>query len=156
MLARIKQFFGIGGVSVELQVDETLSQSAGYVLGTVILTSKSPQQVTGIEVKLVGTITRGPVGERRTHTHECGKVTPSEAFEMTPGERKEVGFRLPIENLNTTFYQTLGNAGGMLGAIGQIGSMMDEEDHDFRVHAHVSVKGSIGTGQSQRVQIVSD
>jgi hypothetical protein len=151
---KIKQWMGIGGVKLELAVAPQCPKGAGKFGGAVKLTSKSEQQVTSIEVKLVEEWSTGRGAEKKTKTLELGKTSIDGAFTLKAGEQRQIDFVVPFELVKSS-NDRLKEKGGVLGAMGKAGAFMDSESSTYKIVADASVKGTaFGPGDSRTIQLV--
>src|SRR5262245_41083261 len=125
--AKVKGWLNIGGVTVLLwKYTEPLSRSNPVITGAVLLKTKSPKTVLGLEVKVVEEFTKtegeGEDKKTKSETTVMGSVKfPSEdegvgyPLELTPVENKEQPFTVDV-----FLTDRLQNAGGVLGGIGKM------------------------------------
>ena len=138
---KIKNKLGIGGVKVSLQTAPQVSISGGVVEGTVVLTTKSDQEVTEVEVKLVEEYTTGRGDDKKTKDIELGSVKMTDHFAIKVGETKEIPFSFPFELVKSNSDQ-LAEKGGALGALGKMGKFANNEKSEYFVEADVDVKAA--------------
>lgn len=139
MVARIRQWLGIGGVNLQLIVDTNIPKDANQIIGKVLLTSKSDQHVLGITIKIFSSHQERHNNSTTTHRHELGRVQLNENFDIKPSEMKEIPFILTCQNPEG-FLSTLRGMGGVMGALGNIVSVLD--NHRYYVEASANVKGT--------------
>lgn len=152
---KLKQGLGIGGVKPRLEIPAQVSKDAGIVNGTVFLTTKRPQQVTGIKVIMREVVTTGDtVEDRRTEEFKLGDTTSDQPFAIQPGEEKRIDFTLPFAARHTAA-ESLAREGGVLGALGQVGQAFDERRSRYYVIAQVTVEGTVlGPSVSKSISLV--
>ena len=85
-MAKVKQWFGIGGVTVDLQCENQISKQAGMVNGAVTLTSKSDLHVLTVDVSLIEEWTTGRGEDKETKDLELGKIRLGGNFDIKAGE----------------------------------------------------------------------
>ena len=101
IIAKIKQFFGIGGVDVSLSVPGQVAKASRVIDGQVTLVAKSDQHVLSIELKLMEDFSTGRGEEEETREFELGVLTMNTPFDIKAGETRTVPFRLPFEILKS-------------------------------------------------------
>ena len=156
-LQTVKQWVGIGGVKFELQCDAQypIGQGTGNVGGKLLLTSKSDQHVTKIEVKVVEEKTTGRGAEKSTREYDLGKITlPNSEFDIKAGETKSVDFSCPFKVVKS-MNDAMKDKGGALGALGKGLAMMEAEKTAYYVKVNGHVKGTaMGPSASKPIQLV--
>lgn len=141
-MGKIKQWMGIGGVKVSLRATGPLSNSGGSVTGAIQLTSKSDQQVTEVIVKVYELYSTGRGKEKRTREIDMGKATVAQNIDMKAGESKDLEFTVPY-TVSKSINDNLKEKGGMIGALGKLGSMAEAERSEYYVKASAKVKGTV-------------
>jgi hypothetical protein len=140
-MASIKQFFGIGGISVDVQCQPQVPKNAGFLQGAVTLNSKSDQHVLTLDVMLVEEFTTGRGEDKETKEFELGKVRLGGAFDMKAGQQQVINFQLPFQILKSNADE-LQEHGGALGALGSVAKFANAEKSQYFVKAECDVKGT--------------
>ncbi|MCB9235362.1 MAG: sporulation protein [Bacteroidia bacterium] len=135
---KIKNKLGIGGVKVELKVPGQVEKASGVISGTVILTTKSDQEIKEIEIKVLEEYTTGRGDDKKTKTFTLGSVKMSDVFPIKTGETKEVPFTVNFEILKSN-NDELAEKGGALGTLGKLGKFASNEKSAYFVEADVDV-----------------
>lgn len=142
---KIKQWFGIGGVKVKLQLPSTvIEKNKGQVTGSVVVTTKSNQHVNSIKVEFEETYTVGSGQDRKIQYITMGSFK-SEPFDLAAGETKTISFAFPFSH-SMSMNQKMQEKGGVLGAMGSLASMADRERSSYAVKASADVQGAIMSG----------
>jgi hypothetical protein len=137
-LDTVKGWFNIGGVAVKIRdVDPRVSRKGGRITGNAVLTTKSDKQVLKLDYKFVLRRTTGRGEEQKTKEYVLGRSGHGEPFDLKKGETKTVPFEIPYA-VDTT----LKDLGGVLGAIGKVGSFLSSEREEFFVVCNCDVKGA--------------
>jgi len=138
---KFKDKLGIGGVKVELKIPGQVSKDASTIEGTVILTTKSEQEVIDITVQVLEEFTTGRGDDSSEKEFELGEVKVPCNFTINPGETKEVSFSVPF-NLVKSNAEELSEKGGALGALGKLGKFANNEKSNYFVDAEADVKSA--------------
>jgi hypothetical protein len=148
---KIKGWFNIGGVKVKLsEVSPTVSKKGTTITGRAILTSKSDKQVLGLTYKFNLRKTTGSGEEKKVKDYVVGESRSTEPFEIKAGETKTVEFTIPY-----SIEKTLADMGGVLGAIGKVGSFLSGDKLEYTISVAASVKGAaFDTSDSMTVTVV--
>lgn len=154
-LSSIKQLVGVGGVKASLQIQNlSLPKAGGTVTGSITYTSQSPQRVEAVTVELEEKYTTGTGQQKSSRFFTLGTLTLNAGFDLAAGETKTVPFTFlytPVKSNN----DELKEHGGTLGALGKIGSFVNNEQSVYTVKVKTSVKGSlIGGGAEMKVSLV--
>ncbi len=99
MIERVKQWLGIEGVKIEVEVPDEIAIHTGQLKGLLRLSSMSPQQVTHIRLALIERYGRGRGKDRLVDEHLLGELNIDGPFEVLPGEVMEIEFSLPFQHL---------------------------------------------------------
>ncbi len=152
-MAKVKQWFGIGGVDVQLQCENQIAKQAGVVNGAITLSSKSDLHVLTLDVKMIEEFTTGRGDDEETKELELGTMRLAGAFDIKAGETKTVQFQLPFAELKSNADE-LKERGGALGALGAMAKFANAESSEFFVVADCDVKGTaLDPGDRQPVTL---
>jgi len=106
MFKKVKNWLGIEGVKLELELPEVVQRDSGYIPGTLRLLSKQSQRVKSIEMKLVERYTRGRGDEQKIDEYTVGKMNLNKAIDV-PGETPvQLEFKLPFEIVDSEMDQS--------------------------------------------------
>ena len=148
LLSTIKGWLNIGGVKVLLwKYTEPLSRSNPVITGAVLLKTKSPKSVMGLEVKVIEEVTEEEEdGEKKKVTttnvlgsfkfpeHDGGLGYP---LDLAPGQDKEQPF-----TVNVDLPDRLRDRKGVLGGLGKIAAFGSGEKIAYFLVAEAKVKGA--------------
>jgi len=141
----IKGWFNVGGVTVKLiEVENPFPKFDPVLGGTVRLSTKSEKTILGLEVRFVMERTTGRGEEKKTEEVLLGKYSTKDVIAseypvvLKPGETRDEAFVI----LDISMEKSLADYGGVLGAIGKVGSFLSGEKAEFYVIAEADVKGT--------------
>lgn len=137
----LKNKLGIGGVSVNLEVPGQIAKDSGTVSGKIVLTTKSDQELVSYKVKIYEEFTTGRGDDKKTKNFDLGTISAPLGYSIKPGESKEIEFSLPFNVLKSN-NDELKEKGGVLGALGKMGSFADNEKSVYFIDAEVDVKAA--------------
>lgn len=140
ILAKIKQFFGIGTVKVTLHVPHTFSADESKIDGTVELIAKSNQVIEHIKIEFNEVWSIGRGDEKSEEMFELGKQTLA-GFTMKAGETKQIAFTLPFL-YSKSRNERMAEKGGITGGLGKVAQFASGEKSKFRITATCDVKGA--------------
>lgn len=137
---KIKQFFGIGTVSVKIEAPATFKTEDGIIKGNVNITAKSDQVLEYVEVELKEEWSEGRGDEKTEKTFSIGKLKLP-GFEMKSGETKSVPFELAY-TYSKSSNEDLAGKSGVLGGLGKMAQFATNEKSSFTLIATADVKGA--------------
>lgn len=141
MLDKVKQWFGIEGVKVELILPEAVSIKNGVIKGQLQFTSMNAQTVQNINLKLIEIYTRGRRKNKMTNEYEIGQVTIFESFQVPAELPILVDFELPFELLKSEIDE-MADKNFLLGGVAKLAKMSRGVNSEFRVEVEADVKGT--------------
>lgn len=137
---KVKQFFGIGGVKLELQVNPAYSKKEGLIQGKVNVTTKSPQTIKEIKLKLEEVWQTGRGEQKTSKTFELG-TSSIPGFSIQPGESKLIDFTLPFHTLKSEA-DRLKEKGGFVGSLGKLEAFTNAEKSSYSLIASAETQGT--------------
>jgi hypothetical protein len=142
MFSKLKQFVGMVGITVELDIPGNLAKDASALTGTVRVIAKQDQHITRVTANMKQTHTEGSGEKRVSNDYEIGEIIiTNQAFDIKAGETKEFPFTMAFQRRQSGD-QRLAESGGVLGALGKFSTMIDNEQDEFWVNAMADVKGA--------------
>lgn len=141
LIDKFKQWFGIGGVKIQLDVPAQYDRTGGEAKGKVQVTSKSNQSITKLEVKVVEEWSHGRGAERTTKSIDLGVVSLP-GFDIQAGESKTLEFNIPFSYTKSS-NENMAEQGGAMGVLGKVAKFADGEKSEFFVKASADVKGTV-------------
>lgn len=156
---KIKQAFGIGGVKVEISAPDEVKKENGKIDGTLHFTTKTDQTVEGVRVDFLERFEYRTGQQKRVDRIKRGSVELA-GFAIKANESKDVPFSVvfnfPVNTAEGTA-KSLEEKGGMLGALGKMGSMVEaskQQNRMFELNANANIKGAIGSNKIKSVRLV--
>ena len=142
MFSRLKKFVGAVGINVELEIPDQLPLDATTLEGVVRVTAKQTQHITRVKVTMKQVHQEGSGADRSSKEFQIGEIMITDnPFDINEGEVKEFPFRLVFMRRKTAD-QRRSEQGGLMGAMGKLGKVMDNEKDTFWVNAMADVKGA--------------
>lgn len=139
--SNLKNKLGIGGVNVELRAPGQAAKADGQISGSVVLTTKSDQEIVSIKVKVLEVYTTGRGDDKKEKTYTLGEVDLPAGFAIKTGETKEIPYTVPFKILKSD-NDELKEKGGAMGAIGKLGAFANAEKSEYFVEAEADVKAA--------------
>lgn len=101
MLKKIKDFLGIEGVRLELQIPEVFDYNEGSFTGHIIITSQSNQTIKSLEVSLIEKYKRGRKESTLISEYLLGHVILKERIKISKDEEKKIPFLLEFVEMKS-------------------------------------------------------
>lgn len=141
LFAKIKLFFGIGTLSMELQVTPSFSGSDSHIKGTLLVKGKSDQTIKDVKIEMNEEYSKkNSAGETKT-THLTLGTLELAGFEIKEGEEKKINFELPFQIVKSQ-NEAMKEKGGVIGAIAGLGALAAGEHSVFTLKAVADVEAA--------------
>lgn len=101
MFGKMKRWFGIEGVKIELIVPEEVSLKVGVVKGELLIGTMHTQTVSAVKIRMIETYKRGRKEDMRIDDYEIGSLFLDEAMEVEGENPLMIEFVLPFEVLKS-------------------------------------------------------
>ena len=139
-MQKLKQMLGIGGVKVKVTTpNPRVERTANSIAGSIELNSKSDQLVTKLVVKFVEHRTTGSGNDKKHQTFDLGETLITQDLTVKAGVPAQFEFTVPFALKTIT--DQMRAKGGVLGVMGKIGSMVENERSEYKLTGSASVKG---------------
>lgn len=140
MIGKVKQWLGIEGVKLELDLPEGQALANGSIGGTIRFQSMNPQTVTGIRVVLIERYSRGRGEEQLIDEYELGRLEIKDTFEVGPDSPVERSFQMSFEPLESDV-DRWGNRNILNRQFAKAARWLRKARSQYRVEAEAKVKG---------------
>lgn len=137
---KIKQMMGIGTVKVQIDTQPSFKVEDGVINGKINLTGKSDQEIVSLHIKLEEVYSTGSGENKKTTEITLGEMKLPGRM-MKAGETVAVDFSLPFVYGKSNNEQ-LSEKGGLMGGIGKLGQLANNEKSSFQIVATADVKGA--------------
>ena len=141
MFGKMKQWFGIEGVKVELDVPDEIIKQLGVVKGQLRFSTMKTQTVTAVKVTMIETYKRGRKEDKRIDEYQVGTVYLKEPFEIKAEEPLVLDFILPFELLKSEM-DNFANKNFLTKGIAGLARMTRAVKSEFRVEVEADVDGT--------------
>jgi len=141
MLGKMKQWLGIEGVKLELELPAKFDPAQGTINGKIRLYSKNAQTVSAIRLVLIEKYSRGRETEQLVDEYLLGELVIRDAIDVpAEGELVEVPFSLPFEPM-VSEVEEFGNKNILFKGIAWVAKKTRNAESVFRVEAEAQVRG---------------
>lgn len=140
MFGTIKKWMGIEGVRLRLHVLSAYPQTVETINGEVELYAKSNIIVSGIQLRLIETYTRGKAEEKRVNEYLMGTWNLEQPLSMRDGENQRLLFKLPFEWLESPMDRRAKSNPLLRGVVALMKNRKGVLS-EYRIEAQVQVEG---------------
>lgn len=141
MIGKVKNWFGIEGVKLELLLPEEQSPKAKIITGTIRLTTLQPKVVTHLKVSFIETYRRGRKADKRIDDYTLGSIELAERITVSPDQSEEIDFELPFEPLPSEL-EAWAQRNWLARAPVQVAKWARNVKSTYRVHAEAQVENT--------------
>ncbi len=141
MFEKVKQYFGIEGVKVNLLLPEEVRSYEKQLSGTVQLASMNRQIVQSIQIKMIELYTRGRGNDKRIDEYQLGSINFQENIEIVPESPFELAFTLPFRLIRSEV-EAFGDKNFIFKGIAGAAKLAYGAKSAFFVVAEAKVKGT--------------
>lgn len=140
MVGKVKDFFGIEGVRLELFVPEDFKLSSGVVKGTLKLSSMRAQTVTALSIELRERYTRGRGESKLIDTYVLGYLRESRDLKVAANEEVFLPFELCFAERQTAI-DSFTKKSPLLKPFSKLAKMTNSASSKYTLVASALVKG---------------
>ncbi|MFK7932465.1 MAG: sporulation protein [Saprospiraceae bacterium] len=140
MIGKVKNWLGIEGVKLELDIPETAVQEVGTVVGKIKFYSMRPQTVRSIKVALVERYARGRGEEKLTDEYQLGVIEIDKNIEVPADEIVEVKFALPFQIVKSEM-EEFGDKNLIFKGLSKVARKINAVKSTYRIEAEADIKG---------------
>ena len=105
MIRKVKNWLGIEGVKVELELPESFSLDAQKINGKVVFLSKTEQEVTRLKINLVERYSRGRGDAKKIDEYLLGSIELEDPIVVPAEQPIEMDFTLPFDAIRSEMDQ---------------------------------------------------
>lgn len=141
MIGKLKKFFGIEGVKLELLIPEAVSVRQGMIEGRIRFYSMNTQEVSYLKLAMVERYTRGRGEERKVDDYEIGSASIELNLTIPAEAPIEVDFQLPFQIVKSDMDEW-GERNLLLKGIANAAKYVSKVNSTYTVVAEAKVKGT--------------
>lgn len=141
MFGRVKRWFGIEGVKLELILDDEVSAEAPEIVGKIHFFSMNPQTVKKIRVRLIEKYKRGRRKNKLVDEYHLGDIELEQDIEVPADEVVEIEFSLPY-TLAKSDVDKFSDKNVVFKGMASAARFIKGVDSVYRVEAEAEVKGT--------------
>ncbi len=141
MIGKVKQWLGIEGVKLEIQLPDSFDPAARTLAGTISLTSKHPQTVGAIKIALIEKYTRGREAGTLVDEYELGTRVLRQTISV-PGDELpvEVPFTIDFAPVQSPV-EEFGSRNVLFKGLAWVAKQTRNASSEYRLEAEAQVRG---------------
>lgn len=140
MIGKVKNWLGIEGVKLELEIPEMAVREVGVIIGQINFFSLRPQTVKDIKIALVERYSRGRGTEKLTDEYQLGSIVLDKKIEIPANEYVSVKFALPFSIVESDVDQ-FGSKNLFFDGLARAAKRLYGASSTYRVEAEANVQG---------------
>lgn len=141
VFGKVKEWLGIEGIKLEINLPEDLVQSDGVISGTLRYSTKNTQQVLNTSIKLYEEYSRGRRKAKKTDTYLIAEIEIGDSFMVYPEDVKEVPFKLTFQYVQSEM-DKIHSKGGFSGALAGMAKKAKGVQSKYFVEAESDISGT--------------
>lgn len=141
MLGKVKQYFGIEGIKISLEIPDIIDRKSGVIEGNIVLQSKNTQTARAFEIRLIEKYSRGRRKSKLINEYELGKISLKKNIVVSADTTEKIPFKLPfvfgeskMDKIEKQFF--------VLKGFVQLAKWGNGVKSEFRVEAEADVVGT--------------
>lgn len=140
MLGKVKQYLGIEGIKIQLEIPTIIDRRQGFIEGNIVLTSKNTQTARSFEIRLIEKYYRGRRKSKLINEYELGSIQLKKNVIVSANTTEKVPFKLPFEISESRMDQLEGNF--LLKGLVKVAKFANAVKSDYRIEAEADVIGT--------------
>ncbi len=141
MLKRVKNWLGIEGVKLYLEVPYEIGGTEGHLAGHVVLTSKESQRVEAIYLSFIEKYTRGRRKKKLIDEYKLAEEKIEGPWDVNPDEELLVPFSIPFDLIQSEM-DRLEKKNIFIGSVVAVAKKLKGVKSEYRLEAEAVVEGT--------------
>jgi len=141
MIGKVKNFLGIESVKIDLEFPDKIPYDTSFLVGKVIINSKSRQTIKSITVKMIERYTRGRKKNKLINEYTIGIVEFKKPFRIEANKKMEFQFKMPI-NIIQSEMDKIGSRNLIAKGFVKVMKMVNNVKSEFRMEATAKIAGN--------------
>jgi len=140
MLGKVKQYLGIEGIRISLEIPEIIKKESGAIEGFIVLESKNTQTARSFKLKLIEKYYRGRRKSKLINEYEWGEIFLKKNIVVSANTTEKIAFKLPFQLGHSRMDELERNI--LLKGIIQLAKWGNGVKSEFRIEAEADVIGT--------------
>lgn len=141
MLGKVKQYLGIEGIKISLELPEILLKKDGIISGNIVLTSKNTQTARSFSLRLIEKYHRGRRKSKLINEYIIGEILLKKNVVVSAGTTEKIPFKLPYKVSESRMDQIERSYFLMKGLV-QLAKWSNAVKSEYRIEAEADVVGT--------------
>lgn len=141
MLNKVKNWFGIEGVKMDILLPEEIKSTDGLFSGFLVFNSLTEQEVLSVKIKMIERYGRGRGSERLVDEYILGELFIDKAMLVSPNTETELSFAFSFQYVRSPIDE-FGNKNILFKGLAGLAKKVNKVQAEFRIEAEAKVKGT--------------
>lgn len=141
MFGKVKRFFGIEGVKIELITQDEITYNQAEIIGKIRFYSLNEQKVSQIKVVMFERYYRGRSKQKLVDDYKMGEIIEALDLVVPANETLEVDFSLPVSWLKSGMDE-LADKNFVFGGLVKLAKLAKGAKSAYRIEAEALAKGT--------------
>lgn len=141
MLKKVKKWFGIEGLKLAVQLEESYDRKNQEVDGLIILQSKDSEVVESISIKIIEKYSRGRGKNKLIDEYLMTNDVINQQYVLEPESILEIPFRVDITE-KVSRMDEIERSNFLLGGIVKTAKFIKRAKSTYRIEIEANVKGT--------------
>lgn len=140
MLGKVKQYLGIEGIKISLEIPDIIDKRQEFIEGNIVLTSKNTQTARSFSIRLIEKYHRGRRKSRLINEYELGSIQLKKNIIVSANTTEKVPFKLPFQVAESRMDQLEHNF--ILKGFIKFAKFANAVKSEYRIEAEADVVGT--------------
>jgi hypothetical protein len=140
MFGKIKNWMGIEGAKIRLQVLPSYPSGIETINGELEIYSKRPQRILQIEIKLYEIYSHGTKSDKRIDEYLLGTWESDQSIAVDDNKTENVFFKLPYQPLESNM-DKIANKNTLFKGLVSVAKSLKGVKSEYKLEARVTVEG---------------
>lgn len=141
MIGKVKSFLGIESVKIDLDIPSKIAHDSDFLIGKVILNSKSDQTIKSITIKLIEKYQRGIRKNKLINEYVVGVFEYKKPLKIEAN--KELTFEFKMQyNVSESEMDKIGGQNFITKSFVKIAKLLNNVKSEFRLEASAKITGN--------------
>lgn len=142
MFGRVKQWFGIEGLKLKVDLADEYDLDEGQITGELLLTSMRPQRITFLQVRLKERYARGRGSSRKVDTYLLGKWNYDRTFDIDKENSGILKFDIPYEALKSNIDEMVDSRNPLRSGLARVAKRFKAVESAYFIEVEAVVEGT--------------
>ena len=141
MLNKVKNWFGIEGVKMDILLPDEIKSSDGLFSGFLVFNSLTEQEVLSVHIKMIERYGRGRGSERLVDEYTLGELHIEKSIFVSPNVETELSFAFSFKYVFSPMDE-FAKKNILFKGLAGLAKKANKVNAEFRIEAEAKVKGT--------------